>query len=215
LGGAATWRLEPVQVQSFALSAGPERPVATTSVDISPNGWRLLSEEGGAIITILPDSISLEVTAYRGWVMFHRTINALLETAAEVLRPEAETRLALRYINRLEQPAVQAPREWAELIDEHVLGIIHHPIGEAVTAAQQQLQVRMTDSERATVQHGFLRDPVTNRLTYLLDFDVFREGARTLDLADATAAVEALHRAVLQLFQSFITPRLYEFLKSE
>jgi uncharacterized protein (TIGR04255 family) len=101
------------------------------------------------------------------------------------------------------------------LIDVNVLGILNHQLGPAVTAAQQQLQVKVSDNEKATVQHGFYRDPVTNRLTYLMDFDVFRDGARAFDLAGATTGVEGLHRAVLQLFQSLITPKLYELLKRE
>jgi uncharacterized protein (TIGR04255 family) len=184
-------------------------------VDVSSSGWRLVAEGGGAVATLLPDSISLEVTAYRGWPIFGRRVIGLLETIAEALHPQAETRLALRYINRIEQPTVETPKEWAGLIDSNVLGVINHPVGQGLTAAQQQLQVRIAEETKATVQHGFLSDPVTNRLTYLLDFDVFREGARALDLSDATAAVERLHRTVLQLFQSFITPKLYDFLKSK
>jgi uncharacterized protein (TIGR04255 family) len=186
-----------------------------SALELSPNGWRLVSEEGGAVITLLPDSISLEMTAYPGWAVFRKVIDALLEITAGILKPEAETRLALRYINRIDQPVVQTAQEWVELIDVNVLGILNHPLGPAVTAAQQQLQVKVSDNEKATVQHGFYRDPVTNRLTYLMDFDVFRDGARAFDLADASTGVDDLHRAVLQLFQSLITPKLYEHLKGE
>lgn len=215
LGGPAAWRLEPIQTQSFSISAGPERPASGGTVEIGATGWRLVAEDGGAVVSLLPDSISFEVTAYPGWAIYRRVIGGLLTTTAEVLRPQAETRVALRYINRLDQPVVQSAAEWSDLIDSNVLGILNHAVGPSVTAAQQQLQVRIGDSEKATVQHGFLRDPVTNRLTYLMDFDVFRDGARAFDPVDTGAAVDALHHVVLQLFQSFITAKLYAFLKSE
>jgi len=152
-------------VQSIALSAGVERPLAT-SVEVSPSGWRLVAEQGGGIATVLPASVRLEVTGYRGWPVFSRLVKGLLDTVAGTLHPQAETRLGLRYINRIEQPAVESPRDWSHLMDSNVLGVINHPIGEVLTAAQRQLQLRIDENSKATVQHGFLRDPVTNRLTF-------------------------------------------------
>ena len=214
LGGADVWRLEPVQTQSFSVSTGPEGAPAS-AFDVSPNGWRLIAEEGGAAITLLPDSVNLETTAYPGWPTFRKIVDAILQTTAEVLRPEAEVRLALRYINRIDQPAIQTPQDWAGLIDANVLGVLSHKLGPSITAAQQQLQVKVGESEKATVQHGFIRDPVSNRLTYLMDFDTYRDGARPFTQESASQAIDSLHTAVLQIFQSFMTERLYEFLKSE
>ena len=142
-------------------------------------------------------------------------MEAILKTTGEVLRPEAEVRLALRYINRIDQPPIQTPQDWAGLIDTNVLGVLSHDLGSSITAAQQQLQVKVSDTEKATVQHGFLRDQISNRLTYLMDFDIYREGARPFIQESAFQALESLHTAVLQIFQSFMTERLYEFLKSE
>lgn len=209
LGGPSVWRLEPVQSQTVTIAAGAERP-GQPGVEYQHLGWRLTAENQGAVITLGGDAISLETTSYPGWHAFRQVIDAMLSSSG-VGTPAAETRLGLRYINRVEDPAVSNPGEWADWIDPSVLGIVHHAIGPNLVAAQQQLEVRIGDGIKATVQHGFLRDQASGRYPYLMDFDAFRDSARPFDLADVQATVDLLHSSVLSMFQSMITPRLYEY----
>jgi len=215
LGGQAIWRLEPIQSQTLSVRGGLGQPGLSQSIQVQPTGWRLTAEDSTATVAISADSVGLEATSYPGWPVFRQAIDALIRLCAEVTHPAAELRLGLRYINRLEDPAVTTPTDWRRWIDSRVLGLLLHQISDGILAAQEQLDVRLDDGSRATIQHGFLRDQASGRWAYLMDFDTYREGARPFDAQAVRTAVENLHRQVLQLFQSMITPELYEYLRRD
>jgi uncharacterized protein (TIGR04255 family) len=215
LGGAVVWRLEPIQTQTVTMQAGLGRQGGSPSVEVQQTGWRLNAEDGGATVTLATDSIGLEATVYPGWPIFSTAIDALLAVAEDVTKPRAELRLGLRYINRIEQPEVKSPGEWDKWIDSKVLGVIQHPMGSGLAAAQQQLDMRLGDGNRATVQHGFLRDAASGKLVYVIDLDAYREGARAFDSRETKTALDKLHQNVLAMFQSMITPSLYDYLRGD
>jgi uncharacterized protein (TIGR04255 family) len=213
MGGNKDWRLELAQTQSVRIAAGIGGAQGAPPVEFQTGGWRLLSVDGKSTIAVAADYIGLEATAYPGWPSFSGTIYKLIDTVCQTAAPEAEVRLGLRYINRIEQPEVLDAAEWDKWVDTHLLGILHHPVGPGVTASQQQAQVDFSEDTHAVIGHGFFHDQNLGRFAYFMDFDAYRDGVRIFEGASIRAGVDALHGAVLQLFQSMVTERMYEYLR--
>lgn len=214
LGGPHRWRLEPIQTQTWTLSASSEQPPANATT-VGPGGWQLTSETASASATLGTDSVSIETTVYPGWVAFQSAIESLVTAMSAESLPAAELRIGLRYVNRIEHPAVEQPSDWNRWIDSAVLGVVNHAIGPGITGTQQQIDMRITDEIRALIQHGLIRDQSTGKYVYLMDLDTYRLGARPFDPSDALSAVDRLHATVLTIFQSLITPELYSYLAGE
>jgi uncharacterized protein (TIGR04255 family) len=213
LGGPHSgWRLERTaqQLITFAAVAGVS-PTQTTQVQSA--GWRVISDDEAWTFTLAADSASLETTRYEGWDTFSFRSGMLLGSLADVVKPELQLRVGLRYINRVNEPRVDTAQEWAEWIDPNIAGIARHQFAPMATAAQQQLNLTLGDGIKATIGHGFYREPLSERLTYLLDFDVYREGTSPFDRVSINSALYNLHRVALQLFQGMITDRLYQYLR--
>jgi uncharacterized protein (TIGR04255 family) len=78
-----------------------------------------------------------------------------------------------------------------------------------VTAAEQQIVLEIDEDTTCGLRHGFFADPERNlALTYVLDFDVYREGVRAFDRDDILSAADQFNTFALQLFQEATTPKL-------
>ncbi len=210
LGGREAWRMEPLKTQTFQLAGGMGFQSMPT-MEVQNAGWRLSSEDESSVATLSPESAGIETTKYGSWTEFWGRMEILLECLIGLVKPEAELRLGLRYVNRIDDPRVSAPEEWEKWIEPAVLGVVRHPIGRSAIASQQQLNLNVGDGIKATVGHGFFRDG--DRLIYLIDFDTYREGTRPFDLAEVRNSAGHLHTVCLQLFQNMITAEMYDYLR--
>ena len=179
-------------------------------------GWRLMSRDEQWVISILPGYVALETTAYTTWDEdFRPRLANLIEATSKHIEPDTEQRLGLRYLDRIIEPSVNNPQDWEGYIAPELLGaVLHEHIGAGVTTAEQQIVLDVDDDTRCGLRHGFFADPARDQsLTYVLDFDVYREGVRSFDPGDILAAADKFSTVALQLFQVAITPRLHALLK--
>lgn len=215
LGGRAQWRLESVKPPTIAISASIGGGVPSAqAAEISGSGWRLLSPDGQWTVTLMPGSVAIETTRYQSWDDFLSRLTGLLNAVQNILHPEAEERLGLRYINRIEDPRVDSPVDWQRWIRVELLGLINHPhLGPGVVAAQQQVALDAGDGVKATVRQGFARDDGLGSFPYILDIDTYRDEVRPFDPEGIQGAVVRLKRLTLGLFQNVITTDLYDYLR--
>ncbi len=180
-------------------------------------GWRLRSAEGHWTVVLMPDHVVLETSRYTTWSDdFEPRLNNLLRATALHIEPALEQRLGLRYVDRITEPAVQAPGEWREYINLTFLGaILDDQIEGSIRAAQQQIDVDLGDGIAAGVRHGFFADPSRDGSpTYLLDVDVYRETGQAFDVAGIMATLNIFHERNLQVFQRVMTPKMLDYLRS-
>jgi uncharacterized protein (TIGR04255 family) len=180
------------------------------------NGWRLSSESGDWVISLMPDHVSLETTKYTTWEEdFLPRLEAVVSATATHFAPVIEQRVGLRYVDRIEELGLDSILAWSEYIVPELLGPIMHPqLGAAITGLGQQLVVRIDEQLRAAIRNGPITDREDGRVDYLLDYDVFRQGGRAFDPADLTATAARLNRAAHQLFRASITDKLVDFLST-
>lgn len=207
-------KMEPIQSQTLTVAAIPAgvQPFSTAA----QSGWRLSAHDNRWVITLLPDQAALETTAYETWEgTFRDRLLLLFDAVTEYLEPTAIQRVGLRYVDRLKEPAVNAPTEWSRYIRSEVLGLITHDrLGPGVVASQQQVLLD-ADDLRATLRHGFVTEDEVESLSYLLDVDAYQEGFRVFVLDELKETVERLHTLCLSLFQQTVTDEMLRLLRGD
>lgn len=207
-------QLEQIEGQQVIISGG--LGVEAQTEQRSSAGWRLASEGGDWIVTLMPDHVGLETTKFTTWEEdFQPRLKALVEAAARHLEPVIEQRLGLRYVDRIEELGHDSIAAWCDYIAPELLGPINHPkLGPTVTAMGQQLVLRLDEQLRAAVRSGPITDRDDGRVDYLLDYDVFRQGGRPFDAAGVIATAANLNTWAHQLFELSITEKLLDFLRA-
>lgn len=220
LGGRDEWQLEAVRAASITMmnavdqSSGIQSPAS--GFEVLKAGWRLTSRDKKWSVTIQPEQASVETTNYETWQTFYPHLRTVAEVLEKTVRPEAELRLGLRYVDQLVDPPVTSPSGWSRWIRPEVLGLLLHPVlAPGVEGMKQEVALVDTPDRKATLRSGFVRDNSSGQLIYLLDFDTYRDSMREFDAAGILTAVEELHRLALQLFQLVITPDLYTYLRGD
>jgi uncharacterized protein (TIGR04255 family) len=200
-------QMEPVQLQTAQFSIGAS---VVTEGPSSGVGWQLRSEDGAWTAALMPDHIALTTTAYSGWADFRSRLESVIKAVAEVMHPVIENRLGLRYVDRIVRPEVVHSDDWAGLISDFMLGpVVHSSFAGHVRTSQQQLELDIDDGERAIIRHGSVVDPARQgRLSYLLDFDAFRERTREFSPEGILRTADVFNDICLRLFQLAITPEL-------
>lgn len=203
-------RVEQIQTQSVSFTFGGGEPASAQSPLIP--GWRFTSDDGAWIVSVLPDHLSLETSAYTTWDDFRKRLETVVTATAEQVDPAFEQRLGLRYIDRLPGDAVAQPSDWANLVVPELLGpVLHTGFGSAIRAAQQQLLLALDEAGQTHcgLRHGFVGPPGETP-AYILDYDIYREGARSFSVDDALTAADSFHTYALQLFQASVKPEHWE-----
>jgi uncharacterized protein (TIGR04255 family) len=208
LGGETRYpRLEQVQAQAFNVVLGPGVAPAMGQAPAG-TGWRLQSPDSRWSVSLMPNHVSLETTDYTVWDDFRDRMLELVDAAADHIAPGIEQRLGLRYIDRISEVQARTPRDWEPYLVPELLGLIRHDtLGTAVTAARQQLLLDLGEGFSCTFTHGLLPED-GERLNYLLDYDLSREGGRPFDPGGVRAALEVLHTDALKLFHASVTDEL-------
>lgn len=213
LGGEERYpRVDPVQAQSVNMVIGPGVSPAIGQMSAG-TGWRLQSDDGQRVVSLMPDHASLETTHYEGWGEFRDRTGELLAAVAEHLGPGIEQRLGLRYIDRIAAIDARSPQDWEPYLTRELLGLVlNDTLGPTITATRQQLLLDLGEGFACAFTHGFLAAEGW-RLDYLLDYDLYREGGRPFSADGVSEALETMHLDALKLFYASVTPALLELLR--
>lgn len=204
-------KMEPLQ--NLNITLGPQPFSQATA-----NGWRLTSSSGDWTAQLLGDQASLETTAYETWEgTFRERLFGLVDAVTDELQPQTFNRVGLRYVDRITEPPVETALEWSRYLNPEFLGLVMHEVlGPGVVATQQQVDLDAGDDKRATVRHGFFRDQLqAGKLTYVLDFDMYREGIAEWDATAIKALADDLNELALRIFQQTVTSEMLDYLRSD
>jgi uncharacterized protein (TIGR04255 family) len=208
-------QLDEIEGQQLVISAGPG--VEQTSQSRKTSGWKFSSENGEWIVTLMPDHVALETTAYTTWDDdFGPRLSEVVKATAKHIEPTMEQRLGLRYVDRISELKLTSIREWSDYIAPELLGLVLHPaIGPEIVNLGQQLLIGVDDQVQAGVRHGPVVDAESDYVDYLLDYDLFRQGGRPFEVESVLKTVSQLNRYALQLFHASATEKLLEFLRGQ
>jgi uncharacterized protein (TIGR04255 family) len=208
--GGDPYKLQRVSGQAIAISFGPGVQGVPQAEPAQIDGWTL--RRGPVVVTINPQSLSVETNAYETWAVFRAVVDLALRALGDALVLPGEQRLGLRYVDRVVHPGVRKLEDWSELLAPWLIGPLTHPqLRDAVAAYAHQVDFEgEANGVRATVrQRAFADAERRGRQTVILDYDVFREGYRLIE-ADATlSATDEMHEVAHRLFEASISESLY------
>jgi uncharacterized protein (TIGR04255 family) len=209
-------RLDQIVESSLNVSVGVGSAPAVAQQP-SNSGWRLTSSDGSRVVILMPTHVSVEATSYEGWEAdFAPLLSDTLDAISDLVSPVFEQRIGLRYINQVTEPEVEEGPGWRNWIDDSFLALAtHDEIGQMVAFMRQQATLELDEQARCTVNSGFAPDADREGLlTFLLDFDISREGMRPFEVDGIRAATDLFNSYALRLFQLATTPELREALAS-
>ncbi len=154
------------------VSLGPDAKVAMQQKSSGPDGYQFHSADGRRTLQVRFDGMTfILLRPYGSWVDFRDEAHDLWDLYSKSLKPEAITRLALRYINRIEIPSTVSDfKEYFRTTPEIAQGL---PQG--LAGFLMRLLVPMEPYKcMAIITETIL--PVDGRfLPFILDIDVFDE----------------------------------------
>jgi uncharacterized protein (TIGR04255 family) len=218
-------------VRPFARGVADDYPVADVDqmqpveFQISPGGirqtqgmpqpvYKFQAEDGKWTVTLTEDWLALETTAYEGFRDFIGRWHRIAIEAQSAFELDRESRLGIRYVNELALGEVSAA-ELRECLSSEVLGPLNlDEAAESLQRSWQEVRLRYLGNEGCTMQHGYVQN-AEEEWVYVLDFDAYREGNRTLDLEDQAKGLAALNHRVFGLFQRSVTPDAFNRFEPE
>ncbi|MGH9623087.1 MAG: TIGR04255 family protein [Bryobacteraceae bacterium] len=203
--------LRPEKTQAFLVGQGgaSQMPPQTT--------WRFTDVGGAWKVSLAPDFIALETTAYESREDFFARLQELARALAEHVGPEISDRVGVRYVDRVTGDAVD---RIGELVRPEILGIVATPL---VKRAQHALSDNLfTVSEGAAQLHarwgqlpiGGTTDPAAidplDEPSWILDLDMFRGEGRKFDADQIVAEARSYAERIYTFFRWAVTK---EFLR--
>ncbi len=213
--------IEPVpQGLQMSLGAEPQPPKMTAG------GFRLLSRDRTAAVTVDASRLAVETTVYEHWETFRESIETALRAIGEELQAIVGLdRVGLRYINEIRVPGGGTSVErWMPYINEDLLAVARLAEGREIKTVLSVLHLVTGDNEELLLRCGAVEGHVVDdsgplRLPsppedgpfFLLDIDSFwtRLGVlEEFDTATALTIADRIHEPVDGLFERSLTERL-------
>lgn len=179
------------------------------------SGWRFASADGAWVVTLMPDHFALETTAYTTWSEdFEPRLSQLIDAVAERVEPTLESRVGMRYIDRISDLNLTKLAAWKPYLRPELLGMALHPnIGPGVVQSEQHLLIALDDGVTAGLRHGPVAEPGKGTVDYLLDYDISRQRGRTFDAVEIKQVADQFNTYALQLFHASVTDQLLDELR--
>jgi uncharacterized protein (TIGR04255 family) len=174
-------------------------------------GHSFRSQEGKQIVQALMGGfVFSRLQPYEGWEPFRNEARRLWEVYRAVARPEAITRVAVRYVNRLDVPHPRADlKDYLRVLPDLPTGL-----PDTVSDFFMQLQVPQEALQSMLVLNvASLKPAPPGVASILLDIDLFRATELPQEEASLWDFLERLRTRKNQVFEECITERTRELIR--
>jgi uncharacterized protein (TIGR04255 family) len=189
----------------WKVSLAPE--IEPTSTDPG-RGHVFSSEDTRQVFQARLDGFSFSrLTPYDRWDSFRDEARRLWARYRALARPEAVTRIAVRYINRLDLPLPLSDlKDYLRTLPE-----VSPDLPQALSACFMQLQIPQDDLKSMLIlNEAIIPPPRPEVVSVLLDIDLFRDVDVPSDEEALWALFEDLHVRKNDVFEASITDRTRE-----
>jgi uncharacterized protein (TIGR04255 family) len=196
--------------QDFSLLQG--QMVAGAEVSSTPIGYRFLSSDQKQIILARFDGFTFSRLApYERWETFRKETQRLWEVYQSVVNPEAITRLAVRYINRLDLPLPLSDfKDYLQTVPEVSPALF--PKG--LSGYFMQIQVPQEDPGGMLVlNEAIVPSSSPDIVSVLLDIELSQMGNLRNNEVEIWNCLEKLRTQKNHVFESCITDRTRELIR--
>ena len=189
-------------------STDPESPPAVGNR--SQIGYNFVSADGHQIIQAKLDGFTFNrLTPYETWAKFSIEARRWWDIYREVAQPKSVTRLAVRYINRLDLPLpLEDLTNYLKTVPE-----ISSDLPQGLSAYFMQLQIPYEDIKATLILNQTLvQPPNPNVASIVLDIDLFRVIDVPLNEREMWDYFEQLRQAKNNIFLACITDKTKELI---
>lgn len=175
------------------------------------DGYFFASLDGTNIVQCRLDGFTVNrLKPYDKWETFRDEAFQLWQNYVTIAGPTQITRVALRYINRIEIPL--PIRDFKDYI---VTGPEIAPgLPQGLAGFFMQLTIPITElAAQAVITETIEPVTETRKLPFILDIDVFKEAIFEVNQSEAWAALEQLHDLKNDVFFESVTPRARELFR--
>jgi len=191
-----------------SLFFGP-RSVATPESQVI---WRFSDGEGAWRVSLTPEFVALETTAYSSRSDFIQRMRSILRAVEDHLRPSIAIRVGLRYIDRLTGRELE---HIGDLVRRDMLGIVNTRLFEHAEHALSDALFHVPETKekiRARWGHipaGFTVDPHAiepiEERSWILDLDMFSTEQRSFEAEALARDLERFAERIYTLFRWAVT----------
>lgn len=201
---------------------------------VQPVAGRVMRDvDGTAAMSVFPDRLSFETTAYSDYATFREQVVSCVAALVDAGVAPAIQRVGLRYLDeiRVADPKVADAREWGDWVDRRLVD--HLQLGPSMAQVSRAEGIILYDlGEGRGLNFRFAALPVgavvvTNNLArppfpenvpfFVLDFDGYQDfGGPKATLLDANVVaicLDAVHDPAGATFQSSITEQARELFR--
>ncbi|MFF5080026.1 TIGR04255 family protein [Actinoplanes sp. NPDC000266] len=200
--------------QVVSLTAGDS---VSANVDSEEKGFSFRSASGKRLVRVLPDRLIFsEFSPYTGWDAFASEGLRLWRRFMSRQNPLGVKRVGVRYINRIEIDAAEAPVRMEDYF--HTYPAMSYDISAPMNKFFMSTQYNFPKEQAAaTVTQASTEATRPNALGILLDIDVWRDQETGLDSSnislDTRQIIEELRAVKNSLFEACITNQLRELMQ--
>lgn len=203
------------------------RPERTQGITVGPQGvvagqeqiaWRFWDAEGLWRVSITPEFIALEATAYTSRGDFLNRLAFVLGACAEHIKPTLVQRLGVRYIDRLTDNALV---DIGKLVRKEVLGIVALPFSGNVDYSITQTMFSLPKSKEqilarwGKIPAGFTADPSAiepiDKPSWVLDVDMFCAEERSFTPSEIVSRARHFTERLYAIFRWAVTDQFLHY----
>ncbi|MBW3539700.1 MAG: TIGR04255 family protein [Planctomycetes bacterium] len=188
-----------------------ERTGVSTSASQKPMGFLFKSRDEKQIVQMRLDGFTMSRLApYESWKPFRDEAQRLWALYRDVVQPEEATRLAVRYINRIDIPLpFDDLKEYLLTVPEVAPGL-----PQALSGLFMQLTIPQEDIGCTTIlTEALIEPPAPEVASVVVDIDLFRTERVPQDDGKLWAFFELLHDRKNQVFEACITDKTREMIQ--
>lgn len=177
---------------------------------VNPTGLRLINVEQHKVANVRIDGCGLSILhPYNHWEVFRDEARQLWDLYRNILEPHNPTRLAVRYINRLDIPDVSIKlEEYLRTVPQ-----ISPDMPQILQRYFMQLTVPMVEIHAiAVINQAIVPPPEEGMTSIMLDIDLSREEKLPEDEQSIWSIFEELRIGKNEIFESCVTSKYKELI---
>jgi uncharacterized protein (TIGR04255 family) len=191
-----------------------DQPPGITTHPSTQRGWAFLTADKLQLWQVRVDGFTFSRLApYQSWPPFRDEALRLWQISKTVCKPESVTRVAVRYINRLELPLpLKDFKDYLLTVPE-----VSPHLPQGLSNYFMQLQIPQEDIKAMLVLNQQLvtpnLDPPPRTVSVILDIDLFRAQELPQDEHGLWSFLQELHDKKNEIFEACITDLTRELIK--
>lgn len=176
-------------------------------------GYNFLASDERQIVQVRSDGFTFSRLApYDCWETFRGEARRLWELYRAVAKPVSTTRVAVRYINRLEIPLpIEDFKDYLRTVPE-----VSPDLSQELNGYLMQLAIPQEDIDSVVLlNEALLSPPSKDVVSVLLDIDLFREIKSPIEDEELWTLLEQFRLRKNKVFEACITERTRELLRKD